>query len=271
MKYNKGFAPLILLAIIVGALVIGGGAYYMGKSKENNIKVENFKLKENIATDNIISKAQKDWKEYKNPEAGFSFKYPKEFGEIRKSEDSNSIYFNDLADNLLNTIFGISYSTFKEIKQEQDYISLASQDINSNYTGDYNPYINSEGWNNEKKLIQNNKEGDVSCLTDKDGVYRAVYCQIKKIGINTFLIKYSRNSYKGESTIKQYITYNKDMRYEIGGGKGLTYISYFPDHESFDWEGKDKYIIGTVDNLKNHNLSKEEVLVEEMLKTLVFN
>lgn len=43
MKYNKGFVPMILIAIIVGALIIGGGVYYLGKNKgeENKNVVEN--------------------------------------------------------------------------------------------------------------------------------------------------------------------------------------------------------------------------------------
>ena len=48
MKYNKGFAPLILLAIIVGALVVGGGAYYLGKSgAKQEVKVEENNLPSN--------------------------------------------------------------------------------------------------------------------------------------------------------------------------------------------------------------------------------
>lgn len=49
MKYNKGFAPLAIIAIIVGVLVIGVGAYYLGtknnsipkNTEENNIPKEN--------------------------------------------------------------------------------------------------------------------------------------------------------------------------------------------------------------------------------------
>lgn len=56
MKYNKGFAPLVLIAIIVGVLVVGGGAYYLSNNKnkeevkieENNLPQEN----KNIATNN---------------------------------------------------------------------------------------------------------------------------------------------------------------------------------------------------------------------------
>ncbi len=48
MKLNKGFGAIAVLLIIVGALIIGGGAYYMGKSSnalpknvvENNLPQE---------------------------------------------------------------------------------------------------------------------------------------------------------------------------------------------------------------------------------------
>ena len=47
MKYNKGFAPLIILAIVAGALIIGGGVYYLGKSSE-------FENKKIIKDPNVI-------------------------------------------------------------------------------------------------------------------------------------------------------------------------------------------------------------------------
>lgn len=70
MKYNKGFAPIFLVAIIVGALVIGGGAYYMGKSKGEDKKVE-----ENINTSNNkevddISQQDRNNDSVKNPIVG---------------------------------------------------------------------------------------------------------------------------------------------------------------------------------------------------------
>mgnify|MGYP001579353697 FL=1 len=32
MKYNKGFAPILVLIIVLGALAVGGVAYFAGKS-----------------------------------------------------------------------------------------------------------------------------------------------------------------------------------------------------------------------------------------------
>jgi len=68
MKYNKGFAPLILLAIIVGALVIGGGSYYLGKSKGQDKKVgENINTSNNKEVGDIL---QQDNDSVKNPIVG---------------------------------------------------------------------------------------------------------------------------------------------------------------------------------------------------------
>jgi len=50
MKYNKDFAPLILLAIIVGALVVGGGAVYFATktpTPPQNIGENNYQPQEN--------------------------------------------------------------------------------------------------------------------------------------------------------------------------------------------------------------------------------
>ena len=54
MKYNKGFAPILIALIVAGALVIGGGAYYLGKSSSNvekaievNNQVENLTSNQN--------------------------------------------------------------------------------------------------------------------------------------------------------------------------------------------------------------------------------
>ncbi|MFA6077181.1 MAG: IPT/TIG domain-containing protein [Candidatus Paceibacterota bacterium] len=32
MKYNKGFAPVLILIVVLGVLAVGGGAYFVGKS-----------------------------------------------------------------------------------------------------------------------------------------------------------------------------------------------------------------------------------------------
>lgn len=54
MKYNKGFAPVLIAIIIAGALVIGGGAYYLGTKKnvENKQVIKNPNITENNLVQN---------------------------------------------------------------------------------------------------------------------------------------------------------------------------------------------------------------------------
>jgi hypothetical protein len=58
MKYNKGFAPILIVLIVLCTLVVGGGAYYLGKTsssynKEINIKESNLAVEnQNIIKDN---------------------------------------------------------------------------------------------------------------------------------------------------------------------------------------------------------------------------
>lgn len=97
MKYNKGFTPLVLLAIIAGALIIGGGAYYLGKSSnvenkevvetqnqiQNNINESNLHevptgpfLDENtyIAPEPICNTNSSPWLKIISPKGGESYK-----------------------------------------------------------------------------------------------------------------------------------------------------------------------------------------------------
>jgi len=39
MKNNKGFAPVLIALIVAGALIVGGGVYWLGKNKGENKKV----------------------------------------------------------------------------------------------------------------------------------------------------------------------------------------------------------------------------------------
>lgn len=80
MNKNKGFIGIgLLVAIVLGIVVVGGGAYYLGKggskqevkSPENILpKVEN----KNTTTNTVVIPS--DWKTYSNTEVGFEFKYP---------------------------------------------------------------------------------------------------------------------------------------------------------------------------------------------------
>ncbi len=41
MKYNKGFAPVLIALIVTGVLAAGGGIYYLAKNSETIISDNN--------------------------------------------------------------------------------------------------------------------------------------------------------------------------------------------------------------------------------------
>lgn len=62
MKYNKGFAPVLIVLIVLGALVVGGGAYYLGKNKvkdNKNVVENNTQNIDNKVTSEESTKAEK--------------------------------------------------------------------------------------------------------------------------------------------------------------------------------------------------------------------
>jgi len=62
MKYNKGFAPVLIALIVVGFLATGGGIYYLGKSsndkeikyEEKNIPVQDIEEGDNVLPDSFL-------------------------------------------------------------------------------------------------------------------------------------------------------------------------------------------------------------------------
>lgn len=107
MKYNKGFAPVIVLLIVLGVLAVGGGAYFVGKSSAPKSDVSdnsnyfptteqnytppvtsntnsNTTLPVNTPTNNSTPQTDtSNWKTYTNSQYGFSFKYPVSIKEIK--------------------------------------------------------------------------------------------------------------------------------------------------------------------------------------------
>jgi len=61
MKYNKGFAPFLIVLIVLGVLATGGGIYYLGKSsndkelkyEEKNIPIKNTEENNSILPDSF--------------------------------------------------------------------------------------------------------------------------------------------------------------------------------------------------------------------------
>ncbi len=198
----------------------------------------------NSMADNLI--------EYKNSEIGFYFKYPKSFGEINYKE--NMITFTKESFELGSQgFFPILYVKSKD-QVKRNYISSKSEES----TGDYNPRINENGWESEKKLIENNKnDGIVDCLTDKDGVFGAKLCQIKTIGQNKFLVKYELDSYKGDFVSKIYITYGNNLRFELSDVEIFCNGLYCYDKR--------------IENVDINNLSERELKFENILSTLNFS
>lgn len=117
MKYkNKGFIGLgLILAIVLGIVVVGGGAYYLGKSgSKEEVKVEENNLlnqenKNITATNSIV--VPSDWKTYSNNEYGFSFNYPSSWKQPILSQQStrNIIDFS----NGFSVVTGFNYDQTK--------------------------------------------------------------------------------------------------------------------------------------------------------------
>lgn len=84
MKYNKGFAPVLIVLIVVGALAIGGGAYYVGKNKGEDKKIgeslniENENNNKEAESINQVNKnvEKKSTKTQVNINAGYKVDYP---------------------------------------------------------------------------------------------------------------------------------------------------------------------------------------------------
>lgn len=95
---NKGFATIAILGIILGVLVIGGGAYYMGVNKntdkEKMINNQTEKVEENLNTKNNIE-VDKESKTVSSEESGKVMEVTLYFGnEIKNpgSHDCSLVY-----------------------------------------------------------------------------------------------------------------------------------------------------------------------------------
>jgi len=145
---NKGFATIAILGIILGALIIGGGAYYLGTKKEvkdNGIKevssVESQKENNNEEVINIKEDTKKEgMKTQVNVNAGYQIDYPSDW--YVKSSDtkiqSNGNYgYNSFV--IQNTKDAVLPGSDFGLKTDGSYINI-SVDTNMNYAN-YEEFI----------------------------------------------------------------------------------------------------------------------------------
>lgn len=88
MKYNKGFAPVLIALLVAGVLVIGGGAYYWGKSSKINDK-ENLDNKENLTKDIETNSINGNLSLYKNDSLSFYYPNNWKIETLRTKNDKN--------------------------------------------------------------------------------------------------------------------------------------------------------------------------------------
>lgn len=99
MNNQKGFAPIAIILIIIGALAFGGGAFYV-KEKRKTEEIRNKQA-------DLITQDQKQ-KTYRNDTNGFSFEYPSTL--VLTEKGPNEITLNDLRGTSIAHIDVIGYS-----------------------------------------------------------------------------------------------------------------------------------------------------------------
>ncbi len=123
MKTNKGFAPVSVILIIIGVLVVGGVVYFSKKSKNNQMpKVTNQINQpiENTTVKNITSMIPSNWKIYKDTKYLFQISYPSNWL-FERSEIAKSVGFRspDKSINYGNFIFRVATLNFSDIDLKQ--------------------------------------------------------------------------------------------------------------------------------------------------------
>jgi len=72
MKYNKGFAPLVVVAIVVGFLAVGSGAYLLGKNQNEKLNIVNEEQEENKLVSDCLPDSD-PWVKVISPNGGETF------------------------------------------------------------------------------------------------------------------------------------------------------------------------------------------------------
>ncbi|HUC88624.1 MAG TPA: hypothetical protein VMR49_01155 [Candidatus Paceibacterota bacterium] len=135
MNKNKGFIGIgLILAIVLGIVIVGGGAYYLGKNS----------FKQGVT---------KNLKEYQNKLLGISFKYDEKYGEVKEVFDTNKtnqhiekgVKFSGTLKNLdkIITLSGVSSDYMDDIGEGPQFLSFKGYVNNENQYGQ--SYINPNG------------------------------------------------------------------------------------------------------------------------------
>lgn len=152
MKYNKGFVPMILIAIIVGALIIGGGVYYLGKNKgeevvenSNNINSGSVKNKD-VNKEGIYS--------YVNEEFSFAVNLPGTVVTNDKNQKSPSIFTFGVGDqSKIEEQSRIPNRMVVYVYNENDYLKTNKRQELWKYLGEEN--INGYQYNKFSSGVEN--------------------------------------------------------------------------------------------------------------------
>ncbi len=144
MKKNKGFASVLIILAIVFIAGVSAVSYFLGKhSAERKEAVD-----EKQETQKVNSIDNISWKEYKNDELGFSFRYPSNYevtAEKFTGENLNYTLYGAIKGK--NNSFGFSdFDYYKDLRASmsvKDIINTESSGIifwRSNGSGPYECY-----------------------------------------------------------------------------------------------------------------------------------
>lgn len=149
MKTNKGFASLLIILAVVAVAGVSVGSYYLGKQSAQKEEILTDKtITEKQESKNSIPSEQTLWKEYKNDELGFSFRYPSNYEvAAEKFTGENLNYSLSGAIKGKNNSFGFSdFDYYKDLRASlsiKDIINTGSSGIifwRSNGSGPYECY-----------------------------------------------------------------------------------------------------------------------------------
>lgn len=150
---QKGLAPIVIVLILTGAIILAGGGYYLGRS---STKLTNSDISSTVPSPIMtagsvseIADETANWETYINKDYGYQIKYPKEYKHSVQKIESNSQEKLKSVDNFLDGFYhetgGASlsgkelkitvYSKDAEIIRQTDvgspieYVTIADQKV----------------------------------------------------------------------------------------------------------------------------------------------